>query len=103
MEGFDNLDNLSVEHIHSIRDLRIGDEICVVPGESFDKNTIQKHCFVVALFADAGTLGVQPEDYTGTIYGDFPDNPGDVLEFDLAKDHICKLTRINLSKCRIDK
>lgn len=91
MDGFDNLNNLSVEHIHSIRDLRIGDEICVMPGERFDKNTIQKHCFVVALFADKGTLGFQPEDYTGTIYGDFPDNPGDVLEMDLANDRVYKI------------
>lgn len=103
MEGFDNLDNLSVEHIHSIRDLRIGDEICVVPGEIFDKETIQNHCFVVALFAEAGTLGFQPEDHKGTIYGDFPDNPGDVLEFDLEKDHICKLTRVNLNNININQ
>lgn len=103
MEGFDNLDNLSVEHIHSIRDLRIGDEICMVPGECFDKETIQKHCFVVALFADKGTLGFEPEDHRGTIYGDFPDNPGDVLEFDLEKDHICKLIRVNLANVNINQ
>ena len=71
--------------VTSIRDLRIGDEICL--------RTIKFPVYVVALFADAGTLGFQPEDCTGTIYGDFEDNPGDVLEFNLAKEEVCLIKR----------
>lgn len=94
MDGFDNLSNAYAERVKSIRDLRIGDEICEVSNIPFNRKQVERHCFVVALFADKGTLGFQPEDHRGTIYGDFPDNPGDVLEFDLATDKIDKIFRI---------
>ena len=94
MEGFDNLSNAYAERVKSIRDLQIGDEICDVSNIPFNRKQVERHCFVVALFADKGTLGFEPEDYRGTIYGDFPGNPGDVLEFDLATDKIDKIFRI---------
>jgi hypothetical protein len=71
--------------VEKINELRIGDEICL--------RTVKFPVFVVALFADAGTLGFDPAIGTGTIYGDFADNPGDVLEFDLSKDDVCKINR----------
>lgn len=71
--------------VESIRDLRIGDEICV--------RTVKFPVFVVGVFAEAGTLGFEPEARTGTIYGDFPDNEGDVLEYNLAKEEICLINR----------
>lgn len=61
--------------INNIRELRIGDVICRKGGD--------KSVFVVAIFADPGTLGYQPADHTGMVYADFADNPGDVLEFKL--------------------
>lgn len=93
MEGFDNLSNAHTEQVTSIRDLRIGDEVCVVTNTPFNHERVDRHCFVVALFADKGTFGFELEDHCGTIYGDFPDNPGDVLEFDLAIDKIVKIFR----------
>ena len=71
----------------NIRDLRIGDIVL---------NPITKdQLFVVAIFADAGTLGFQPEDKTGTIYCDFADNPGDVIEYDLSTDDLERVDDLN--------
>ena len=62
--------------VTNIRQLRIGD-IVRVKGNEFEM-------YVVAVFADAGTLGFQPADHTGMVYTDFEDNQGDVFEYDLA-------------------
>lgn len=71
----------------NIRDLRIGDIVL---------NPITKdQLFVVAVFADPGTLGFQPADKTGTIYCDFADNPGDVFEYDLSKDDLERVDNPN--------
>lgn len=88
MEAYRNLNNATLKLVDSIQDLRIGDEITKMK----DDQDIM-HCFVVALFAEPGTLGQLPEECSGSIYGDFPDNPGDVLEFDLSKDVIYKVIR----------
>ena len=73
--------------IINIRDLRIGDIVL---------NPITKdQLFVVAIFADPGTLGFQPEDKTGIIYCDFADNPGDVIEYDLSRDDLERVDDLN--------
>lgn len=78
-------DDIILIQVTSIRDLRIGDEICTKPS--------MFPFYVVGIFAESGTLGFQPADYTGIIYGDFPDNPSDVFEFDLSKEEIYKIIR----------
>lgn len=71
---------MNTTHVINIRDLRIGDVVL---------NPITKtQLFVVAILADPGTLGFQPADKTGTIYCDFADNPGDVIEYDLSRDDL---------------
>ena len=82
----DNKAQESVENwskISNIRQVRIGDTIR-------DAKT-QFPMYVVGVLAEPGTLGVQPADYTGIIYGDFNDNPADVWEYDLAKDSVERL------------
>lgn len=66
--------------IVNIREVLIGDRVCQKGHDT--------PMFVVATFADAGTLGM-PEDHTGSVYCDFPDNPGDVFEFTI--DEIDKI------------
>ena len=72
-----NYSKLKKTPVKNITELRIGD---VIVDKFYDKPTPM---FVVAIFADSGTLGIMPEDGTGSIYADFPDNPGDVFEFKL--------------------
>lgn len=82
-----NLSKIKTAPIKNITELRIGD---VIVDKLYDKPTPM---LVVAIFADAGTLGIMPEDGTGSIYADFPDNPGDVFEYEL--DKIYKVTNYN--------
>jgi len=69
--------------ISNIRQLQIGDTVR-------DSKT-QFPMYVVGVLADPGTLGFQPADYTGIVYGDFADNPADVWEYDLTRDMVEKL------------
>lgn len=79
----ENLTN--IVPVSNIRELRIGDMICRKGNEEHTP------LYVVAIFADpTPTPDFQPEDNTGTIYADFPDNPGDVIEFTL--EEIDKIT-----------
>ena len=66
--------------ITNIRELRIGDVVAWKHPMGYGEPV-----FVVAIFADPGTLGFQPEDYTGSVYCDFADNPGDVLEYKITE------------------
>lgn len=88
MKNFEDISNATLKLVDAIQDLRIGDEITKMENEQ-----PIMHCFVVAIFAEPGTLGQLPDECTGTIYGDFEDNPGDVLEFDLSQDVIYKILR----------
>ena len=68
----------------NISELRIGDKVCLKGHE--------EPLFVVGIFAAPDAV-CESKDHTGTIYMDFPGNPGDVLEFDLSKDDVCKINR----------
>ena len=75
-------DDMLVE-VQSISELRIGDEVCL--------KDIKFPFYVVGLFAEPEDL--TPKYKSGTIYGDFEDNSGDVLEYNLGIDNICKIVR----------
>lgn len=65
------------EPVKNISELRVGDIIA--------SKISHFPMFVVGVFAESGTLGFDAEDYTGTVYADFPDNEGDVFEFNLKE------------------
>jgi hypothetical protein len=73
----------NMKRIKSIRDIRIGDTVI--------KEGHDQQMFVVGLYAESGTLGVMPADFTGGIVCDFADNPGDVFEFNLAEKTLYKV------------
>ena len=65
--------------IHNISELHLGQEIYTKSGQKY---------VVVGLFTDVSDL--YPKNDSGTIYADFVDNDGDVLEFDLGKKKLYK-------------
>ena len=71
--------------VENIQELRIGDTVC--------SRITRFPMYVVGIFADSGTLGFQPANFTGTVYADFADNPGDVFEFELADGNLMKETK----------
>lgn len=63
--------------IHNISKLHLGQEIYTKSRQKY---------VVVGLFTDP--RDIHPKEHSGTIYADFEDNEGDVLEFDLSKDKL---------------
>lgn len=66
--------------INNIREILIGDKVCFKGHED--------PLFVVGIFAAPDAV-CESKDHTGTVYMDFPDNPGDVLEAEI--DEIYKI------------
>lgn len=64
--------------ITNINELHIGDMVCK-KGQVDPYEASGRPLFVVGLFAEPDEL--TPSCHTGTVYCDFEDNPGDVLEF----------------------
>lgn len=73
-------EKLTTASIVNIHELVVGDRVCRKGGQG-------DPLYVVALFGDPGEL--IPSDHSGTVYCDFKDNPGDIIEFNI--DEIDKI------------
>ena len=77
-----NMDDnkLITTSVVNVSELRIGDKVCFKGHE--------EPLFVVGIFAAPDAV-CESKDHTGSVYMDFPGNPGDVLEAEI--DEIYKI------------